>query len=135
MVYKEFPGYRIVLLGDKNTKDRALRLQSSLKREVINMCGKTTLRELIAVLKGLDVFITPDTATLHLAQSLGISTIALFGPTNPSAHTIKSPNLRIIVKKLTCSFCYKSACKTYECMLNISPLEVAAQLKKILSLN
>jgi len=134
MFYKELDGYKIVLVGDKDSKDRALRLKASLKYNIIDLSGKTTLRELIAVIRKFDAFITPDTATLHLAQSLGVPTIALFGPTNPSAHTVKSANLHIIVKKLSCSFCYKTVCKTSECMRSISPSEVLRRLKHILNL-
>ena len=132
MVHKELKGYKVVLIGDKDSAQRALSLQSSLKQNVVNLSGKTTLRELIAVIKNLNAFITPDTATLHLAQSLGIPTVALFGPTNPSAHTVRSPNLHIIVKQLSCSFCYKPVCETYECMSRISPSEVLTSLKELL---
>ena len=134
MIHKELKGYKVVLIGDKDSAQKALSLQSSLKQNVVNLSGKTTLRELIAVIKNLDAFITPDTATLHMAQSLGIPTIALFGPTNPSAHTVRSPNLHIIVKKLDCSFCYKPRCETHKCMSIISPSEVLTRLKHILSL-
>jgi len=134
MVYRELNGYEVVLIGDRDSEKIALNLQSFLKQKAINLSGKTSLRELIAVIRRLDAFITPDTATLHLAQSLGVPTIALFGPTNPSAHTVRSPNLHIIVKKLNCSFCYKPRCETHECMSSISPSEVLARLKHILGL-
>ena len=134
MVHRELKGYRVVLVGDKDSEERALILQSSLKKKAINLSGKTTLRELVAVVKKFDAFITPDTATLHLAQSLGIPTIALFGPTDPSAHTVKSSNLHVIVKKLDCSFCYKPVCPTCECMRSISPSEVLSRLKTALGI-
>ncbi|MBU0999647.1 hypothetical protein KKG24_05120, partial [Patescibacteria group bacterium] len=85
------------------------------------------------VLGKLKVFITPDTATLHLAQSLGVKTIALFGPTDPIRHTVKDSNLHIIFKKLPCSFCYNPKCEKKECMLQISPSEVFSKLKELVS--
>ena len=75
---------------------------------------------------------TPDTASLHLAQALGIQTIALFGPTNPDCHTVKDKNLHVFYKKLPCSFCYNPGCDTRACMEKITPQEVFMKLKSIL---
>ena len=136
LIYKHFPSqYKVVLLGDKNSIEIGREIEEKLRGKIINLCGKTTLSDLIDVLKKLSVFISPDTATLHLAQALGIETIGLFGPTNPFRHTVKDKNLHLIFKKLDCSFCYKSKCKTNQCMEEITPKEVFLKLKKILNLN
>ncbi|MCP4652680.1 MAG: glycosyltransferase [Candidatus Omnitrophica bacterium] len=131
-IQKALLSHRVVLLGDKSTVSLAKEIESLCKGKPINLCGKTTLPDLIEVLKKLDVFLTPDTATLHLAQSLGIDTIALFGPTNPKAHTIKDKNLHVICKNLPCSFCYAPKCKTYDCMQQITVSEVFTKIKELI---
>ena len=81
------------------------------------------------------MFITPDTALLHLALAAGVPTIALFGPTDPHRHTVKDNNLSVFVKKIGCSFCYKPKCKLPEkniCLAKISPQEVFLKIKGIL---
>lgn len=134
LITKNLPPYKVVLLGDSGSKEIAKEIESTDNRSIINLCGKTTLQDLPAVIKRLKVFITPDTATLHLAQALNVPTIGLFGPTDPNRHTVKSKNLYIICKELLCSFCYKPKCKLDKinlCMEKISPQEVFSQIKEI----
>ncbi|MFA5008362.1 MAG: glycosyltransferase [Candidatus Omnitrophota bacterium] len=134
LINKNLPSFKIVLLGDSDSKVVASQVESSAVRAPLNLCGKTTLQDLPAIIKNLKVFVTPDTATLHLAQALDIPTIALFGPTDPSLHTVKSKTLYIICKELLCSFCYNPKCridKTNLCMEKISAQEVFSQIKEI----
>ena len=132
IVYQRLSHFKIVLVGDKNSKDLAEEIMRSLRRKPINLCGKTDLAELIELLKIVKVFITPDTANLHLAQSLGKEVIGLFGPTNPRRHTVAAENLHIIFKKISCSFCYNPYCKENLCMKKITPQMVFKQVNKIL---
>tara|TARA_B100000686_G_C16566097_1_gene850358 strand:+ start:366 stop:1007 length:642 start_codon:yes stop_codon:yes gene_type:complete len=41
------------------------------------------LETVSAVIKRLDVFVTPDTGPMHIAFAMGCPTVSLFGPTNP----------------------------------------------------
>ncbi len=134
LINKNLPSYKIVLLGDSDSKTIATELESAVARAPVNLCGKTNLQDLPSVIKRLQVFITPDTATLHLAQAVGVPTIGLFGPTDPNRHAVKSKNLYIICKELLCSFCYSPKCKLDKinlCMEKISPQEVFSQIKEI----
>ena len=49
----------------------------------IDLVGKTTLRELIDELRRCDLLLTNDTGTMHLAASLGVPVVAIFGSTEP----------------------------------------------------
>ena len=49
---------------------------------IINLCGKSKIDELPSIVNDLDLLVTNDTGTMHLAIALGIKTISLFGPTN-----------------------------------------------------
>ncbi len=134
LVRKELPEYKIALLGDKASEPVASEIESILTKKVINLCGRTNLRQLIEVLRRLDVFITPDTATLHLAQSLGTEVLALFGPTNPGLHTVKDKNLHIIYKEDSCVACYRPKCSNHDCMKQISASEILSKVKELISL-
>ncbi|MDD5195771.1 MAG: glycosyltransferase [Candidatus Omnitrophica bacterium] len=136
LINKNFPSYKIVLFGDESSRERAARIESMLYPKPINLAGKLTLRDLPQAVSKLKAFVTPDTATLHLAQSLKVPTIALFGPTDPSRHTIPAKNLYIVHKKLVCSSCYDPECKLREknlCMEKIVPQEVFAIIKEIIA--
>jgi lipopolysaccharide heptosyltransferase II len=136
LINKNFPFYRIVLLGDQTAKETADKIESYLSPKPYNLCGKTSLQDLPAIIKNLKAFITPDTATLHLAEAIGIPTIALFGPTDPRRHTVKSDNLYVFCKELLCSFCYKPKCKLREktpCMEKITAQEVFSKINEIIT--
>jgi len=49
---------------------------------IINLCGDSSIQELSGILNDLDLLITNDTGTLHLAVALQKKTVSLFGPTN-----------------------------------------------------
>jgi lipopolysaccharide heptosyltransferase II len=137
LINKNLPAYKIVLLGDSDSKTTVTEIESTTIRASFNLCGKTNLQDLPSIIKKLQVFVTPDTATLHLAQALNVPTIGLFGPTDPSRHTVKSKNLYIICKELLCSFCYNPKCKLDKinlCMEKISAQEVFSQIKEITTL-
>lgn len=129
---RELPGYSVVLTGDRASLPVGRQLENSLKTSSLNLCGKTTVCDLVCVLRSLKAFITQDTAPLHMAQALGVPTIALFGPTDPARHSVQEPHLHVLWKKMPCSFCYKPKCENNLCMHKISPQEVFAKLKDIL---
>jgi len=135
LINKNLPSYKVILIGDETAKHLADKIENSIKIRLINLCGKTTLADLSFVISKLSVFVTPDTAPLHLATALDIPTIALFGPTDPTRHIVKSKNITVFTKKLDCSFCYKPQCKLSEknlCMQKITPNEVFKKIENIL---
>lgn len=135
LVQKNFPTAKILLIGEENTKERAEQIEQSLKIKPINLCGKTSLSDLPVLLKQLKVFVTPDTATLHLALSVGTLVIGLFGPTDPKRHSVASDKLTIFSEQLPCSFCYSPNCKLSEgnlCLEKITPQIVFNKIKEII---
>ncbi|MBN2483367.1 MAG: glycosyltransferase [Candidatus Omnitrophica bacterium] len=132
LILREFPKMKVVLLGDEHSVAESKLLEKIAPHSVINLCGKTTLGELVGVLAHVKIFITQDTAPLHLACALGIKVIALFGPTDPDRHTVKSDYLHLVVRKIPCSFCYKPVCKDNVCMTKITPQEIMMRIQSIL---
>ena len=132
LIHRELPHFKIVLVGEQDTIDLAKVLEAPFRAKLINLCGKTTLKDLIGVLRMLKIFISQDTAPLHLSCALGVQTIGLFGPTDPKRHAVASDNLHIIFKELPCSFCYKTKCKSNKCMDEITPKEVFLKVKEVL---
>ena len=128
IIAKDLPGAKVILVGDRHSTDDADLIQSASKKNVINLCGRTTLKELAYLLRAFDVFVTQDTASLHLALSVGVSTVALFGPTDPARHVVGADTLHTMVKHLPCSFCYKPRCPSRRCMDEITPQEVFAKI-------
>jgi ADP-heptose:LPS heptosyltransferase len=76
---------RLILTGAKQEKFLARLVQKDCP-EVISFIGKTELLELTALMDQLQVLITHDTGTLHIACARQRPIVALFGPT-PVAFT------------------------------------------------
>ena len=135
LINKNFPKAKVVLFGDKDSINRAGEIMKGFGTAVVNACGRTSLKDLPQLLKRLNVFITPDTSTLHLASALDVPTIAIFGPTDPQRHVVKSDNLYIFYKQLDCSFCYKPQCNLAEdslCLEKVSAQIIFTKIKEIL---
>ena len=77
--------------------------------QVINECGNWSLSSLPELIGSLDLLITNDTGTLHLAIALGVPTLSLFSPTPSAAfgplqdlelhHVIEKPPFKTGVAK------------------------------------
>ncbi len=78
---KEVFGIEAVLTGAPS--DRAVCDQIEKEAPCINLCGKTTLQELAAVLQRAKFVLSPDTGPAHIASSIGTPVIGLFAPTSP----------------------------------------------------
>jgi heptosyltransferase-2 len=71
---------------------------------IVNLTGKTTLRELPAVLERCRVLVAGDTGPLHAAMALGVSVVALFGPTAENQFEFGRRD-RCLIAPLTCRPC------------------------------
>ncbi len=73
---------RVMLLGsaaeDKAAQALLRELPPRHAEGVTNLCGKTGLAELEDTVAGLDLLLTPDTGTMHLAAHLGVPVLATF---------------------------------------------------------
>ncbi|MBN1405774.1 MAG: lipopolysaccharide heptosyltransferase II [Candidatus Omnitrophica bacterium] len=123
---------RIVITGSKNEMPLAENLVTAFKSKPINMTGRTTLMELAWLIKKCNLFITADSAPLHIAVAMKTPCIALFGPTDPTRHLQPVPTVTVIRKGLRCSPCYKKNCRNLRCMERITVEEVYETAMKIL---
>ncbi|MBF0532332.1 MAG: lipopolysaccharide heptosyltransferase II [Candidatus Omnitrophica bacterium] len=124
---------RVVITGTEKDKLRAFQLLQITRAKPANLTGKTDVMQLAALIKRCNVFVTPDSAPLHIAAALRTPCIALFGPTDSRRHVPPGCNLKILDKHLKCAPCYNAHCRihTRACLAAITPEEV---LKEILSL-
>ncbi|MCK9467714.1 MAG: lipopolysaccharide heptosyltransferase II [Candidatus Absconditabacterales bacterium] len=119
--------YDILIFGVDSEIDSCNIIEKVLKEHGVenfkNLCGKTTILELIQKIGGLDLFITNDSGPMHIAAAYKIPTIAIFGPTDFRYTSPWKNENAIIVRDntLKCSPCMKRVCplKHHECMSNI----------------
>lgn len=130
--------FNIMIFGGENEVDFAKKIEDYLVSQNINnflnLAGKTSITELTNYISSLDVFITGDSGPMHIAASLQIPTIALFGPTNSiETSQWKNSNSLIIQKNLDCQPCMKRTCPLthHNCMKLIDGQEVIDSIPTI----
>jgi heptosyltransferase-2 len=99
-----------------------------------NRVGKTTLSELIKELQTCHLLVTNDTGTMHLAASLGIATVSIFGSTEPSLTGPLGDQHRIVRHHVPCSPCFKRECPFghYQCLNGVSVEQVSAEVLDVI---
>ncbi|MFC1624270.1 glycosyltransferase [Candidatus Omnitrophota bacterium] len=115
---------RTVVTASKKEVDLAGSFTKMTQGKVINLAGKTTIAQLAALIKRCKVYITGDSAPMHIASGMGTDFIALFGPTDPRMHFEPTEKGVVVKKETKCAPCYKPDCKNIICMEKISVDEV-----------
>ncbi|HEX5637271.1 MAG TPA: glycosyltransferase family 9 protein [Gammaproteobacteria bacterium] len=78
-------GMLVVLTGGRSKleTDTAQAIASLCEIKPVNLVGKTTISELVAILSMARVVIAPDTGPTHIANALNTPVIGLYAATNP----------------------------------------------------
>lgn len=129
------PELTIYLIGSKGESEYVKQISSHFPDDqgVIDLSGKTSLNELIELLRNAKLLITNDTGPMHLASSLNTSVLAMFGPCSPKQYGL-GKNVQPIYKNAYCSPCVHEfvvpPCKgNNQCMQMITVAEVVEAYK------
>lgn len=115
---------RVVITGSKKETDLVRQFMGLTRVKIVNAVGKTTIPQLAALIKRCRLFLTSDSAPMHIASAMSIDFIALFGPTDAKRHFEPTEKGIVMQKKVDCGPCYKADCKKVVCMEKISVDEV-----------
>ena len=103
---------------------------------IIDLCGKTNLKELIALLAGAKAVVSNDSGPMHIAAALNKPVIAIFGPTDPKwvgpYGWQTNKKLTVIRAAVPCWPCRNKNCGNTICMEKISTNKVLKALKEYL---
>jgi heptosyltransferase-2/heptosyltransferase-3 len=128
----EARGIRVVLTGSPADAPAAEKILKDMKARPLCAVARTTLMSLAALIGRCDVYVTGDSAPMHVAAAMQTPFVALFGPTEAARHL--PPTEASIVLQKNCPPCYKVACrkKTHVCMEEIKPQDVVDAVEKLL---
>lgn len=127
-------GFKVIITGSTSDIVLVKDIENSMTEKPIVACAELNIKQLGALCKRLDLFITADTGPLHIANAVGTKKIiALFGPTSL---LITGPfplnNVDILQKNIGCKIpCYVVNCKDNRCMKVITPEDVLDEVRKI----
>ncbi len=116
---------RVVMTGAEEDRPLVEKIFSLTKNRPINAVGKTSITELVSLIRRCQVFISSDSAPMHIASSVNVPLIAIFGPTDPKRHLVPPSRYQVFWKELHCSPCYLRSCPIgHICMKRITVQEV-----------
>lgn len=125
--------FNILLLGGKNEEQIGSEIEGKMASPALNLIGKTTVRELMALISEMELMVTNDSGPMHVAAAFDRPVAALFGPTD---HTTTSPvcsHFRIVRHETECAPCLKRQCpEDHRCMSAISVEQVIAAVRDLL---
>jgi len=120
-----------ILFGGKDDLQLCERIESETqnsKLKIQNLAGKTSLRELMSLLKLCRVLLTNDTGPMHVAAALGTPVVVPFGSTSPE---LTGPGLpgdsrnHLVKSDAPCSPCFLRECPIdFRCMNGIGVKQV-----------
>lgn len=138
-------GYRSMINGDEiinellNEKNNIVvvfgekKIINKRSKRIIDLQGKTTIREAINHIRCLDKMVSPDTGLMHIALALHIPTVCFFSIIT-SEYRLKyyTGNYFVLKKNISCigcgdyhmSSCHKGAIAGCAPCQDISPIEV-----------
>lgn len=132
-------GYKIILTGtesDRNIGDKIV--ESAGNNDIVNLAGKTSIRELETIMSLSKMFIGNDSGPAHLAAAVGVPVIILSGADEPKSTSPMAADKKLIYKdNLECISCVKNKCplkdeQLMQCMKNITVEEVLASVNDML---
>ena len=115
------PSHRILFFGDLRHKKLIQNICRGLSSQVINLSGQTNLRQLMALINLCSAFLTNDSGPMHIADSLNVPLVALFGSTDPIVTGPYRQRAAVVQEKVACSPCFKRVCPIdFPCMKQMS---------------
>jgi lipopolysaccharide heptosyltransferase II len=129
----KFPSTRFAILGSGDDKPLGEIISYAAPSRCLNLCGETSLLEMIEWVRLCNLMITNDTGPMHAAAALGKPLVALFGPTEPRRTGPYGRLENVLRIELPCSPCLKSYCawkNPDECLTAISPAIVFERAQK-----
>lgn len=102
--------------------------------QAVNLVGRTSLAETIALISKADMLVTPDSGPMHMADALGTPLVAVFGPTDPERTGPYFQRKRVIRAEGVCDKapCRVRDCADPRCMRSISGETVAGRVIAVL---
>lgn len=125
---------RVVVTGMEKDKPAMRQLLGLTKAKPADFVGKTDILQLAELISRCKVYVSPDSAPLHIAAAMRTPSVSFFGPTSSSRHLPPAKHYRVIEKKLECAPCYSKECriKTHACMREITPEEVLENIHALM---
>jgi lipopolysaccharide heptosyltransferase II len=130
-LYGERQDSLIVLFGSAGEVEMIEDLARGFGSGVVVAAGKTTVKEVAALIEKCDMLICNDSGLMHVAVAVGTPVVAIYGPTDIRRTAPIGDQHTVVRRELPCSPCFRlegddqvHACTHHDCLMTIQPREV-----------
>lgn len=99
-------GLRVVLTGGPAEAADCQAVMAAAREPVVNLCGRSSLSELVALIDRSALLVSNDSGPMHIAAARHRPVIGVFGPTSAARTGPYSPHARVVRRGLPCSPCF-----------------------------
>jgi len=123
----------IVLTGGPGEQEIGDDIAAAMNEPVLNMVGRTTVRQMMALLEHSRLLVSNDSGPMHVASAFAVPIVAVFGSTDHTTTCPASDNVRIVRKATDCAPCLLRQCPTdHRCMTAIAASDVICAATELL---
>jgi heptosyltransferase-2 len=124
-------GYQVWVIGSSKEEDLGQKIIDGLTASAFNLCGKTSLVDVVDLLSCAEQVVTNDSGLMHVAAAVGVKVNVIYGSSTPAYTPPLADEASIFYKDLQCSPCFDRVCKFghYDCLSMIEVQEVADAIK------
>ncbi len=125
-------GAEVVIMGSGKEKEICKKVELGMRHSPISLCGRTSLMDVIGIIKNLKVLVCNDSGLMHVASALNTPLVSIFGSTDPKRTGPLSANSRVIQGSVECSPCFKTHCENgYICLKSVKVKDVWREVEEL----
>ncbi len=134
----KFKGFTVLVVGTMDDKPNAEEMVSDFQEDVYSLAGKTSVRDLAALVSISSIVVGVDTGVLHLASCFDVPIIAIFGSTRSIEFMPYSPFAKVVDSNTcTCNQFLHLKCDHEvdgyaKCLSQLAPLAVIQAIESAL---
>lgn len=127
-------GYEVYVFGSPNDHAIGEKIVTSSNGSAKNLCGETTLEEVVDLISLVNIAITNDSGLMHIAAAVDRPVVVIYGAITPEYTPPLSNTAEIQYLNLDCSPCWQKQCPYghYNCVRNLTVSRVYESAIKLL---
>ena len=128
-------GYAVWVLGSEKDRPSGERIADA--SAAVNICGRTSLEDVIDLLSAATQVVSNDSGLMHVAAAVGCHVHAIYGSSSPAFTPPLTASRDIHYLGLSCSPCFKRECPLghLNCLRRIDVAQLFASIERNASLS
>ena len=130
---KQFTGFHFLIFGDASQTPLAEEIEKDLPGRTVNLCGRSSLRETIALVRRCRLYVGAESAGAHIACAVGVPNVVILGGGHFGRFMPYSPLTTAVSLPLNCFGCnWRCRFKREHCIKDIAPEMLADAIRQTL---